>query len=321
MLESAGAVLPRAAPDPRLLDARLVGEAAERAVLSLPLPRNRVFEVLYNYVVVDEPVVHLMPLHFLPRSSRGAIEHDVLHSLGVAAKLEYARSRFIDEIVDVGGTEPASDVHRLHGALVDLVIARYSEVLQGRASGAFFQTLFSLYAHHSASVAVDKSWSRYTPGSPTEEEYSAQARARNGSFRASVDAVLLLCGASTETLRRARESWHLWVLGAQFYDDVLDVEEDFESTNLTWTVARTLADFDLDMAEDRRPGGEAFYEAALAGGALTETLTRAESCFRSAALLAEDEFPSWAALQRACITQTSRLRIDLQELAARIVRR
>lgn len=315
-----GEGLPHALIDLPTLDARSVGETAERAVLSLRLPRDRAFEALYSYLVVDEPAIHLMPLHFLPRSYCGVVEHSALHSLGVAAKLEYTRSRWIDEIVDSGYTGSLLAVHRLHGALVDLIFAHYSKVLHGRAASTFFQALARLYAHHGASVAVDGSRPRRIPRSLTVEEYSAQARARNGSFRACVDAMLSLTGASVETSRRATESWQLWVLGAQFYDDALDLEEDFESEDLTWTVARTLADLGRDEIGDRGPDRDAFYEVALVKGSLTDTLAQAEASFRSAERLAGDEFPSWAALQRACIKQTSKLRKDLQGLATRVAR-
>ena len=319
MLETPG-TKPSAVSDPPLLDARSVGETAERAVLSIALPMEKAFEALHRYVAVDEPAVHLMPLHFLPRSSHSAVERGCLHPLGVAAKLEYARSRWIDEVVDVGPMENASVVHRLHGALLDLVFAKYSEALRDRA-GLFFRTLVDLYARHTVSVAVDGSRARTATVPLTAEEYSAQVSARNESFRASVDAVLLLAGASEEIVRAARESWRLWVLGAQLYDDALDAEEDFESDHSTWTVARTLADLHGDGAGDRRPDQDAFYEAALMGGALTETLLWAESCFESAARLAETEFPSWAALQQGCITQTSRLRGDFQKLTAETAQR
>ncbi len=317
MLKSLGESLPNALVDLPTLDARSVGETAEKEVLSLRLPGDLAFEALYGYLVVDEPAIHLLPLHFLPRSYCGVVEHGALHSLGVAAKLEYARSRWIDEIVDSGYTESLLAVHRLHGALVDLIFAHYSKVLRGHAATTFFQTLAGLYAHHGVSVAVDGSRPSRTPRSLTVEEYSAQSRARNESFRACVDAVLLLTGASAETLRKATEAWQLWVLGAQFYDDALDLEEDFESENLTWTVARTFADLGKYETGDRGPDLDAFYETALVEGALTETLARAESFFRSAERLAEDEFPSWAVLQRACIKQTSKLREDLQGLATR----
>lgn len=318
MLEPPGEILSEDLP---LLEARSIGETAERAVLSLALPREEAFKALYNYLVVDEPAVHLMPLHFLPRSSHSSVEHRSLHPLGVAAKLEYVRSRWIDEIVDSGSMVSSSAAHRLQDALVDLIIARYSEVLHGRGPSTFFQTLTGLYASHATSVAVDGSRARSGTVLLSDERYSAQVRARNGSFRASVDAVLLLVGAPEELLQRARESWHLWVLGAQLYDDALDVEEDFESGHLTWTVARTLTGLHQNEDGDHRPDRDRFYEAALTGGALTETLSWAESCFESSARLAEIEFPSWASLQRACIIQTSRLREDFQELTTEATRR
>ena len=312
MLEAPGSLFP--SPDSPLLEARRVGETAERDILSLALPRNEAFEALYSYLTVDEPAVHLMPVHFLPRSSRGVVERRFLLPLGVAAKLEYVRSRWIDEIVDQGSVAASPDVYRLHDAVVDLIMARYSEVLRGRGRSVFFRTLIALYARHAVSVAVDGSRPASRVSALGEEEYSAQVRARNGSFRASVDAVMMLAGAPERLLQRARECWHSWVLGAQLYDDALDVEEDYGANHLTWAVARTLTGLHESEGGDHRPDRDRFYEAALTGGALTETLEWAESCFENAARLAEIEFPSWAALQRACITQTSRLRGDLQQL-------
>ncbi len=303
------------------LDARSVGEAAESSVLALRVPRDRAFAALYNYLVVDEPAVHLMPLHFLPRSCRRDLASSNLHTLGVAAKLEYVRSRWVDEVLDSGCTESLLAAHVLHGDLVELILARYSEVLIGGKAGAFFKTLAGLYARHGASLAVDGSEARQRSGVLPEKEYSSQVHARNGSFRACVDAVLLLVGAPDETLDRARQAWHLWVLGAQLYDDALDVEEDFESGSGSWTVYRTLAGIGAPMGGGGGPDRDAFYEAALVEGALVETLAWAESCFRSAASLADDEFPSWAALQRACIVQTSKLRADFESLATRIARK
>lgn len=318
MLETLGEI---SSPDPPLLEASSVGEAAERAILAIALPRDEAFEALYSYAVVDEPAVHLMPLHFLPRSSRGTVQRRLLHPLGVAAKLEYVRSRWIDEIVDTGPTKSASATHRLHDALVDLIVARYSGVLRGREASPFLQTLTGLYARHAVSVAVDGSRARPGTGALSGEEYAAQVRARNGSFRAAVDAVLLLAGAPEELLYKARESWHLWILGAQLYDDALDVEEDFEGGHPTWTVARALTGLHRDGASDAQPHRDEFYRAALTDGALTETLAWAESCFESAARLAEAEFPSWAALQRACTVQTGRLRADFQDLTSEAARR
>src|SRR5215204_4943411 len=57
-----------------MLNASRIGEEAEIAALSLPLTREKVFESYYTYLTVDEPAVHLMPLHFLPthRGNRSA---------------------------------------------------------------------------------------------------------------------------------------------------------------------------------------------------------------------------------------------------------
>ena len=295
-----------------------MGRRAEEAVLSLPLVRGEEFEAFYGYLTVDEPAVHLMPVHFLPRSAKVPVSGETLLALGVTAKLEYARNRWLDGVVDVGCRGSVSAVHQLSAMLVDLILDKYTEILPDRVASRFLGTLAGLYARHGASLAVDGSPVPRATIELGEEDYRVHARSRHASFRASVDAVLLLSGASTEAVRRATESWHLWALGVQLWDDATDVEEDFESGNLTWTVARALGLLGTDAAENRRPDPAAFYEAALSGGALEETLTKAESCFRSAASLAEDEFPSWAAFQRACTTQTSRLRIDLQDLTSRI---
>lgn len=209
----------------------------------------------------------------------------------------------------------------LHCELIGLILARYSDVLHGSEATEFLKTLAGLYARHGMSLAVDGSHPRGRPQLLSKEEYYAQVHARNGSFRASIDAVLLLVGASETILQQARQAWHLWVLGAQLYDDALDAEEDFESGSVTWTVDRTLAGLGARADGGYRPDRDTFYEEALVGGALVETLDRAESCFRSAASLADGEFPSWAALQRSCITQASRLRTDFVALANKIGRR
>ena len=76
-----------------LLSARRIGEEAERAALSLPLTGEKVFESYYTYLTVDEPAVHLMPLHFLPPALREQVGEGSLRELAVAGKLEYARNR------------------------------------------------------------------------------------------------------------------------------------------------------------------------------------------------------------------------------------
>ena len=262
-----------------------------------------------------------MPVHFLPRASKGCVGADVLCTLGVAAKLEYARNRWIDEIVDAGCRGSVSAVHRLDEALVELVHAKYSEVVFGAIAAEFFTTLAVLYARHSASLAIDGAPFRQTTVESTRKDYRAHARSRHASVRASIDAVLMLSGAPAKTITRARESWHLWALGVQFWDDAIDAEEDFRAGNFTWTVARTLSGTRESLAKEGRTDRDAFYEKALEGGTLIETLRQAESCFESSALAVGDEFPSWTSLQRACISQTRDLRTDLQNLASQATQR
>src|SRR5215204_2574467 len=189
-----------------MLNARRIGEEAERAALSLSLTREKVFESYYTYLTVDEPAVHLMPLHFLPQESWGQVGEGQLSDLAVAAKLEYARNRWLDEMVDHPGSTPGlAHAHRLNDALITLIGSRYAGVLDGAAATSFFPVLSGLHARHGLSLILDgaRSW-----GVITLEEYAEHARTRHGPVRAPVDAVLLLTGAADSLLRRARSSWH-----------------------------------------------------------------------------------------------------------------
>jgi hypothetical protein len=114
-----------------------------------------------------------------------------------------------------------------------------------------------------------------------------------------------------------RSSWHNWALGVQFYDDALDVEDDFRNRNLTWAVGRTLEYFHRSAdnpATQRMPDPDTFYERALAGGVVSEALSHAESFFAESARLAEPAFPSWVPFQMACVSQAGRLREDYEKL-------
>jgi hypothetical protein len=301
-----------------MLNARLIGEEAERAVLSLSVTREEVFESYYTYLTVDEPAVHLMPLHFLPYRAREQVGEDTLRELAVAAKLEYARNRWLDEMVDHLESAPGlSQAHRLNDALLALIHSRYAGVLDNSAAAAFFPVLSGLHARHGLSLILDGA--RFGGGKPaiTLEEYAEHARSRHGPVRAPMDAVLLLAGATDSLLRRARSSWHSWALGVQFYDDALDVEEDFRDRNLSWAVGRVLHYFHPatdNLAARDLPDPDAFYERALAEGVVSETLSHAESFFAESARLADPAFPSWVAYQRACIGQARRLREDYDNL-------
>jgi hypothetical protein len=137
--------------------------------------------------------------------------------------------------------------------------------------------------------------------------------------RAPVDAVLLLVGASEEEIQQARASWERWGLGQQFYDDALDIEEDFEDRRLTWAVARTLESLGAESASqgpEDLPDPDVFYQTALVGGVLAETLALAESFFEESVRLAEPSFPGWADQQQSTLQRTRELRQDYEELVA-----
>jgi hypothetical protein len=303
-----------------MLSARSIGESAERAALSLPLAHGPVFEAFYSYVIVDEPAVHLMPLHFLPITSGERVDEGSLQELAVASKLEYARNRWLDELVDKPCSAPElSAQHRLNEALLGLIHSRYSLVLNGPVATVFFSVLSNLYASYGLSLVLDSTWYRNSTSSLDLEEYAEHARMRHGPVRAPLDAVLLLVEADDELLERARSSWHNWALGVQFYDDALDVEEDFRDRNLSWTVARTLECFvghsdypDMQSLIAR----DAFYEKALREGVICETLGHAESFFAEAARLAEPTFPGWVTYQHACVRRVRHLREDYEKLLA-----
>jgi hypothetical protein len=296
-----------------MLNARGIGEEAEKVALALA--REDAFESFYSYLTVDEPAVHLLPLHFLPHALRGKVGESLLHDLAVAAKFEYARNRWLDAVADRPDSVPGlSSTHRFNDALLELISSRYSRVLDGAAAGAFFPLLSSLYARHGLSLALDSTWYLNPAYSITLEEYAEHARMRHGPVRAAVDAVLLSVGAEDDLLERARSSWHNCALGIQFYDDALDIEEDFRYRNLSWTVTRTLEYFDGHPDTRSVPDPDAFYEVALTEGVISETLNHAESFFAESGRLADSTFPSWVTYQQACVSQTRRLREDYEKL-------
>ncbi|MBA2714128.1 MAG: class 1 isoprenoid biosynthesis enzyme [Rubrobacteraceae bacterium] len=236
----------------------------------------------------------------------------------MAAKFEYARNRWLDEVADhPDSVSGLSSTHRVNDALLDLICSRYGRVLDGVAAADFFRVLSNLYARHALSLTLDSTWYRNPTSSITLEEYVEHARMRHGPVRAAVDAVLLSVGAADDLLERARASWHNCALGIQFYDDALDIEEDFHNRNLSWTVTHTLEYFDGHSGNsDTRgmPDPDAFYEVALAEGVISETLSHAESFFAESARLAEPTFPSWVKYQQACVSQTRLLREDYEKL-------
>ncbi len=300
-----------------MLSARSVGEEAEREALSLPVTREEAFESFYSYLAVDEPAVHLMPLHFLPHALRGQVDEGLLRGLAVAAKLEYARNRWLDEVADDPDSKPElGSTHRVNDAVLALIHSYYTRVLDGDAAAAFFTALSSLYAAHGMSLILDSTWYRNVAPYMTIEEYAEHARTRHGPVRASLDAVLLSVGASKKLLERARDAWHNWALGVQFYDDAIDIEEDFRDRNLSWAVSRALEHFEGRSGTRGMPDPDAFFEVALTEGVISETLGFAESFFGESARLAEPTFPSWTKYQQACVDRVRLLREDYEKMIA-----
>lgn len=306
-----------------VLDACQVAHEAEQAALSLPGAWKEGFESYLTYVLTDEPAIHLLPLHFLPAWLQDSVDHVSLRGLAVAAKLEYARNRWLDEMVDDDAL-PAlpSAVHRLNEALLAVINTRYAEILDDGAAVSFFPTLASLHARHGLSLIIDSThhsaWLEHPPN-VSLQDYIEHARARHGPVRAPVDAVLLLAGATEDELLRARSSWHNWALGLQFYDDALDVEEDYAKRTLSWVVSRTLECLDRqvrDHPSQRLPDPDLFYETALTAGVVSEALMYAEEFFAESARLADSAFPSWAAYQRAFLSKARELREDYDALVA-----
>lgn len=111
--------------------------------------REEAFETFYKYLSIDEPAVHLLPLHFLPHASRGQVGEGALYELAAAAKFEYARNRWLDAVADRAGAAPGqSSTHRVNDALLEFIHSRYSSVLEGSVAEKFFGVLSNLYARH-----------------------------------------------------------------------------------------------------------------------------------------------------------------------------
>ncbi len=305
---------------PHILDAQRVAEEAEGVISALPIARGEQFESLYSYLIVDEPSVHLLPLHFLPSQSEERVGSATLHALGVAAKLEYAPNRWLDEMVDAKHSSALPlAAHRLNDALVSLINHRYRQVLSPAKLASFHTTLVELYARHGLSLVLDSWRAGYPECAMSLKEYVAHAKARHGPMRAPLDALLLLADVPERTIRKARASWHRWELGVQFYDDALDIEEDYSECNTSWVVSRTIEIFrsQQDSGDSSRlPDPNEFYKIALTEGVVCEALSYAERFFAAAASQAEQIFPTWAEFQRQCLSRTIILREDYEKMIA-----
>lgn len=293
-----------------LNNAEVCQEAID-AASDLPYTGEAEFETFYTYLLVDEPIIQLMPGYLLPLWAEQKVQSETLRALAVTAKLENARNRWLDEMVDNHDnfvSLPSSQ--NLNEAIVSLTNHRYAKALPDELAAYFFERLAMLYARHSFSLVLDGKRQMMFERPLALTDYEVQAKARHSSVRAPLDALLTLVRADEDQYTRATNSWHAWGLGAQFYDDALDVEEDFRRGTLTWTVGRTLECF-----RDQLPrNSDEFYEVALKEGIVTETLKRAEYHFTRAAELARSSFPRWTPVQHGCRQQAQALREDYERL-------
>lgn len=270
-------------------------------------------ERFHTYLLVDEPIIQLMPGYLLPVWAEQSVEPDTLRTLAVAAKLENARNRWLDNMVDNHENFVSStSSHELNGAIVALTHRLYDAVMPNNLAGSFFERLATLYVRHSLSLVLDgkRESTRKCPAALVD--YEIHAKARHSSVRAPLDALLTLLQAGDGLFEMATSSWHAWGLGAQLYDDALDVEEDFRLGTMTWTVSHTLERFEGRIPEN----SDQFYWTALKEGIVTQTLERAEEHFAHAAQLASPSFPRWVPVQNGWKRQTRLLREDYESLLA-----
>lgn len=279
----------------------------------LPHADGAEFERFYEYLLVDEPIIQLMPGYFLPAWAEQSVQPQTLHALAVAAKLENARNRWLDDMVD-NYEDSASPMalHELNTAIAALTHSLYNTVVPNDQAGKFFERLATLYARHSLSLTVDGKRKLSRRCFATLIDYEVQAKARHSSVRAPLDALLTLLRTDDGQFTTATDSWHAWGLGAQLYDDALDVEEDFRLGTMTWTVSRTLECFEGRVPEN----SDEFYGVALKEGVVNQTLERAEAHFARAAELAGSDLPRWVPVQDGWKRQVRALREDYENLLA-----
>ena len=279
----------------------------------LPDASGTEFGRFYKYLLVDEPIIQLMPGYLLPIWAEQRVKPETLRALAVAAKLENARNRWLDNMVD-SLADPVSltPSHELNGAIVALTHRLYNTVVPSDLAGGFFERLATLYPRHSLSLALDGKQEVARKHSAALADYETHAKARHSSVRAPLDALLTLLKTDDDQFATATSSWHAWGLGAQLYDDALDIEEDFRLGTMTWTVSQTLERFEGRIPEN----SDQFYAVALKEGIVTRTLERAEEHFAHAAQLARSDFPRWVPVQNGWKRQTRLLREDYEGLLA-----
>ncbi len=298
-----------------------VVKSAVLAATSLPADHGEDFATLSRFLAVNEPVVDLLPEHFLLDRARASTDTAVLHQIAVAGKLVYAHIRWLDELSDRRSpgagliTDRPVTAHPLNGALFDLICAMFASVLDQAMASTFFSTLSSLYARYAASLAVDNGFPGTFPSTMTFDHYTIHAKARAAPVRAPVEAVLLLANAAPEEVERARFCFETSAAALQLLDDALDIEEDYKDRRLSWTVHRTLT-LRGEADPPHLPDPELFYRTALSEGVIVENLLTTEDLFHQSAASAQDVYPSWENYSYQQCADAKRLRTSFERLAS-----
>lgn len=287
--------------------------------------REEPWEWLKSYVCVPQREFDLLPLHFLPESqnalSRG-LSAGQLTDLCVASKLLYAQIRWLDSIVD--NHQKTLDIHNLHNvnsALEQLINTAFREALDGEAT-EFFATLVGLYSSYSLTAVLDSHATMRLDESVTVESYASHAKARTAPMRAPVDAVLMASGADQNLMNSAREAFENCMVAIQFYDDCLDVEEDFAAQRGSWLVRRIVSErkrvASLAGKADTTssPTADDFYAGALHDGHIDDALSTSLQYFYAARSISEQAFPGWAQIQSKLIQRVQSLRNEYRDIVA-----
>ena len=166
------------------LDNAEICQETIEAVESLPYTDEVEFVRFYKFLIVDAPIVQLMPGYFLPLWAEHNVQPETLHALAVAAKLENARNRWLDEIVDDHEASVSLvSSQELDKAIVGLTNDLYTRALPRTLAAYFFERLAMLYARHSLSLVLDGKRRTLLERPLSLNDYEFHAKARHCSCR------------------------------------------------------------------------------------------------------------------------------------------
>lgn len=295
-------------------------------MLSAGLPA-RLWQGLARYLRVAQEEFDLLPLHFVPEEQTSLsidLSSRQVNDLCVASKLLYAHIRWLDSLVDdqQEAVDP-QEIHGLNNALGKLINTTLGDALSGQASTSLFATLSELYGSYALSSALDSAAAPDRLEEPiTVESYASHAKARTAPMRAPVDAVLMVSSADQNLVNAAREAFESCMIAIQFYDDCLDVEEDFAAQRGSWLVRRIVSERKRiaclagKAGTSSAPTADDFYAGALRDGHIDEALATSLQYFGAARSTSEQVFPGWARIQSKLIQRVQSLRNEYRNVVA-----